>query len=61
MFGVLIIAVRTYQDRYGYGVYSGPIGSAVFIITVTWVRRTVDHVGVEMVTMVSSLPLGCCG
>lgn len=38
MFGVLTIAVRIYQDRWGYGIYSGPIGSAVFIITVKWVR-----------------------
>lgn len=38
MFGVLSIAVRIYQDRWGYGIYSGPIGSAVFIITVKWVR-----------------------
>lgn len=37
MFGVLTIAVRIYQDRWGYGIYSGPIGSAVFIITVKWV------------------------
>ncbi|XP_008301891.1 protein myomaker [Stegastes partitus] len=36
MFGVLTIAVRIYQDRWGYGIYSGPIGSAVFIITVKW-------------------------
>lgn len=39
MFGVLTIAVRIYQDRWGYGIYSGPIGSAVFIITVKWVSR----------------------
>ncbi|KAL0979610.1 hypothetical protein UPYG_G00187250 [Umbra pygmaea] len=37
MFGVLTCAVRIYQDRCGYGIYSGPIGSAVFIITVKWV------------------------
>lgn len=37
MFGVLTTAVRIYQDRWGYGIYSGPIGSAVFIITVKWV------------------------
>lgn len=39
MFGVLTIAVRIYQDRWGYGIYSGPIGSAVFIITVKWVGK----------------------
>lgn len=45
MFGVLTIAVRIYQDRWGYGIYSGPIGSAVFIITVKWVRGVLcsDH------------------
>ncbi|XP_061528654.1 protein myomaker isoform X1 [Phycodurus eques] len=39
MFGVLSIAVRIYQDRWGYGIYSGPIGSAVFIITVKWLQK----------------------
>uniref|UniRef100_A0A8C7LKJ7 Myomaker, myoblast fusion factor n=1 Tax=Oncorhynchus kisutch TaxID=8019 RepID=A0A8C7LKJ7_ONCKI len=43
MFGVLTCAVRIYQDRWGYGIYSGPIGSAVFIITVKWVRSTAKH------------------
>ncbi|KAH0615475.1 hypothetical protein JD844_004764 [Phrynosoma platyrhinos] len=38
MFGVLTIAVRIYHDRWGYGVYSGPIGTAVLMITVKWVR-----------------------
>lgn len=38
MFGVLTIAVRIYHDRWGYGVYSGPIGTAVLVITVRWVR-----------------------
>ncbi len=37
MFGVLTSAVRIYQDRLGYGIYSGPIGTAVFMITVKWV------------------------
>lgn len=37
MFGVLTAAVRIYQDRLGYGIYSGPIGTAVFMITVKWV------------------------
>lgn len=41
MFGVLTIAVRIYHDRWGYGVYSGPIGTAVLIIAAKWVR-TVD-------------------
>lgn len=39
MFGVLTIAVRIYHDRWGYGVYSGPIGTAVLAITVKWVRQ----------------------
>uniref|UniRef100_A0A3B5AJS7 Myomaker, myoblast fusion factor n=1 Tax=Stegastes partitus TaxID=144197 RepID=A0A3B5AJS7_9TELE len=43
MFGVLTIAVRIYQDRWGYGIYSGPIGSAVFIITVKWTRFVSCH------------------
>uniref|UniRef100_A0A3B5LUI1 Myomaker, myoblast fusion factor n=1 Tax=Xiphophorus couchianus TaxID=32473 RepID=A0A3B5LUI1_9TELE len=38
MFGVLTIGVRIYQDRWGYGIYSGPIGSAVFIITIKWLQ-----------------------
>lgn len=38
MFGVLTIAVRIYHDRWGYGVYSGPIGTAVLIIATKWVR-----------------------
>ncbi|EPY86997.1 hypothetical protein CB1_000282002 [Camelus ferus] len=37
MLGVLTIAVRTYHDRWGYGVYSGPIGAAVLIIAAKWV------------------------
>lgn len=38
MFGVLTIAVRIHHDRWGYGVYSGPIGTAVLIIATKWVR-----------------------
>ena len=37
MFGVLTIAVRIYHDRWGYGVYSGPIGTATLIIAAKWV------------------------
>lgn len=37
MLGVLTIAVRTYHDRWGYGVYSGPIGMAVLVIAAKWV------------------------
>lgn len=48
MFGVLTIAVRIYQDRWGYGIYSGPIGSAIFIITVKWVS------GLKMTILCSS-------
>uniref|UniRef100_A0A8C6VUX3 Myomaker, myoblast fusion factor n=1 Tax=Nothobranchius furzeri TaxID=105023 RepID=A0A8C6VUX3_NOTFU len=45
MFGVLTIAVRIYQDRWGYGIYSGPIGSAVFIITIKWKTVYTQQVG----------------
>lgn len=45
MFGVLTIAVRIYHDRWGYGVYSGPIGTAVLAITVKWVCREGHHTG----------------
>lgn len=45
MFGVLTIAVRIYHDRWGYGVYSGPIGTAVLAITVKWVRREGHRAG----------------
>lgn len=46
MFGVLTIAVTIYQDRFGYGVYSGPIGTAVLVITVKWVSNaTRQHIG----------------
>ena len=37
MFGALTCGVRIYQDRLGYGIYAGPIGTAVFMITVKWV------------------------
>lgn len=56
MFGVLTIAVRIYQDRWGYGIYSGPIGSAVFIITVKWVRGVLDSNG-QSSHSVLSVPL----
>ncbi|XP_043326041.1 protein myomaker isoform X1 [Cervus canadensis] len=39
MFGVLTIAVRIYHDRWGYGVYSGPIGSAILIIAAKWLPQ----------------------
>ncbi|XP_070614319.1 protein myomaker [Erythrolamprus reginae] len=45
MFGVLTIAVRIYQDRWGYGVYSGPIGTAVLIITVKWLQKMKEKKG----------------
>ncbi|CAK6433483.1 unnamed protein product [Pipistrellus nathusii] len=45
MFGVLTIAVRIYQDRGGYGVYSGPIGTAVLIIAVKWLRQMKEKKG----------------
>ncbi|XP_020837620.1 protein myomaker isoform X3 [Phascolarctos cinereus] len=45
MFGVLTIAVRIYQDRWGYGVYSGPIGTAVLIITAKWLQKMKEKKG----------------
>ncbi|KAF7237223.1 Protein myomaker [Varanus komodoensis] len=45
MFGVLTIAVRIYHDRWGYGVYSGPIGTAVLIITVKWLQKMKEKKG----------------
>ncbi|NWU35705.1 MYMK protein, partial [Hylia prasina] len=45
MFGVLTIAVRIYHDRWGYGVYSGPIGTAVLVITVKWLQKMKEKKG----------------
>ncbi|KAK2535217.1 Tmem8c [Columba livia] len=45
MFGVLTIAVRIYHDRWGYGVYSGPIGTAVLAITVKWLQKMKEKKG----------------
>ncbi|XP_042335792.1 protein myomaker [Sceloporus undulatus] len=45
MFGVLTIAVRIYHDRWGYGVYSGPIGTAVLMITVKWLQKMKEKKG----------------
>ncbi|XP_069842955.1 protein myomaker isoform X2 [Dendropsophus ebraccatus] len=45
MFGVLTIAVRIYQDRLGYGVYSGPIGTAVLMISVKWLTKMKEKKG----------------
>uniref|UniRef100_A0A7N4UXY2 Myomaker, myoblast fusion factor n=1 Tax=Sarcophilus harrisii TaxID=9305 RepID=A0A7N4UXY2_SARHA len=45
MFGVLTIAVRIYQDRWGYGVYSGPIGTAVLIIAAKWLQKMKEKKG----------------
>ncbi|KAF4112902.1 hypothetical protein G5714_005447 [Onychostoma macrolepis] len=45
MFGVLTSAVRIYQDRLGYGIYSGPIGTAVFMITVKWLQKMKEKKG----------------
>lgn len=62
MLGVLTIAVRTYHDRWGYGVYSGPIGTAVLMIAVKWVRTVCsghgDHVASDPpLTLTASLLL----
>ncbi|XP_067867934.1 protein myomaker [Heterodontus francisci] len=45
IFGVLTLSVRIYQDRWGYGVFSGPIGTAVFIITVKFLKKMKDKKG----------------
>ncbi|NXF18866.1 MYMK protein, partial [Rhodinocichla rosea] len=45
MFGVLTIAVRIYHNRWGYGVYSGPIGTAVLVITVRWLQKMKEKKG----------------
>uniref|UniRef100_A0AAQ4P040 Myomaker, myoblast fusion factor n=1 Tax=Gasterosteus aculeatus aculeatus TaxID=481459 RepID=A0AAQ4P040_GASAC len=62
MFGVLTIAVRIYQDRWGYGVYSGPIGSAVFIVTVKWLQKMKQCRAVypEKAVYTQQVGPGCC-
>ncbi|XP_056275619.1 protein myomaker [Pseudoliparis swirei] len=62
MFGVLTIAVRIYQDRWGYGIYSGPIGSAVFIITVRWLQKMKQLRAVypEKAVYTQQVGPGCC-
>ncbi|KAK2491093.1 hypothetical protein MC885_016018 [Smutsia gigantea] len=45
MFGVLTIAVRIYHDRRGYGVYSGPIGTAVLITAAKWLQQMKEKKG----------------
>ncbi|XP_058157362.1 protein myomaker, partial [Dasypus novemcinctus] len=45
MLGALTIAVRVYQDRWGYGVYSGPVGTAVLIIAVKWLQKMKEKKG----------------
>ncbi|KAM9465269.1 protein myomaker [Salvelinus alpinus] len=62
MFGVLTCAVRIYQDRWGYGIYSGPIGSAVFIITVKWLQKMKEIRGLypEKSVYTQQVGPGCC-
>ncbi|XP_074527183.1 protein myomaker [Halichoeres trimaculatus] len=62
MFGVLTIAVRIYQDRWGYGIFSGPIGSAVFIITVKWLQKMKQLRAVypEKTVYTQQVGPGCC-
>ncbi|XP_041718659.1 protein myomaker [Coregonus clupeaformis] len=62
MFGVLTCAVRIYQDRWGYGIYSGPIGSAVFIITVKWLQKMKEIKGLypEKSVYTQQVGPGCC-
>ncbi|XP_054440118.1 protein myomaker [Pteronotus mesoamericanus] len=45
MFGALTTAVRIYHDRRGYGVYSGPVGTAVLIIAAKWLRQMKEKKG----------------
>ncbi|KAJ8006062.1 hypothetical protein DPEC_G00124360 [Dallia pectoralis] len=62
MFGILTCAVRIYQDRWGYGIYSGPIGSAVFIITVKWLQKMKEVKGLypEKCVYTQQVGPGCC-
>uniref|UniRef100_A0AAY5KCS6 Transmembrane protein 8C n=1 Tax=Esox lucius TaxID=8010 RepID=A0AAY5KCS6_ESOLU len=62
MFGILTCAVRIYQDRWGYGIYSGPIGSAVFIITVKWLQKMKEIKGLypEKSVYTQQVGPGCC-
>ncbi|XP_054989220.1 protein myomaker [Sorex araneus] len=45
MFGALTLAVRIYHDREGYGVYSGPIGTAVLITAAKWLQQMKEKKG----------------
>ncbi|KAL2091841.1 hypothetical protein ACEWY4_011639 [Coilia grayii] len=62
MFGVLTCAVRIYQDRLGYGVYSGPIGTAVLMITVKWLQKMKEKRGLypEKSVYTQQVGPGCC-
>uniref|UniRef100_A0A8B9LN14 Protein myomaker n=1 Tax=Astyanax mexicanus TaxID=7994 RepID=A0A8B9LN14_ASTMX len=62
MFGVLTSAVRIYQDRWGYGVYSGPIGTAVLMITVKWLQKMKEKKGLypEKSVYTQQVGPGCC-
>nr|XP_010598289.1 protein myomaker [Loxodonta africana] len=58
MFGVLTIAVRIYHDRVGYGVYSGPIGTAVLIIAAKWLQKMKEKKGLYPDKSVYSQQIG---
>ncbi|XP_048835045.1 protein myomaker isoform X1 [Brienomyrus brachyistius] len=62
MFGILTTAVRIYQDRWGYGVYSGPIGTAVLMITVKWLQKMKEKKGLypEKSVYTQQVGPGCC-
>ncbi|XP_045418374.1 protein myomaker [Lemur catta] len=58
MFGVLTVAVRVYHDRSGYGVYSGPIGTAVLIIAAKWLQKMREKKGLYPDASVYTQQLG---
>ncbi|XP_051967860.1 protein myomaker-like isoform X1 [Xyrauchen texanus] len=62
MFGVLTAAVRIYQDRWGYGIYSGPIGTAVLMITVKWLQKMKEKKGLypDKSVYTQQVGPGCC-
>ncbi|XP_053530310.1 protein myomaker isoform X1 [Ictalurus punctatus] len=62
MFGVLTSAVRIYQDRWGYGIYSGPIGTAVLMITVKWLQKMKEKKGLypDKSVYTQQVGPGCC-
>ncbi|XP_007898366.1 protein myomaker [Callorhinchus milii] len=62
MFGILTLNVRIYQNRWGYGVYSGPIGTAVFMITVKFLKKMKEKRGLypDKSVYTQQIGPGCC-